>query len=81
MSCACMAASVAMVIYAHSPHPTEPLHGGSPLGLSRDRSWCHGVTIDSNSQNKYRKIVYHVVNASELEPRLMSTQEAGLSNY
>ena len=28
--CACMAASVAMVIYAHSPHLNEPLHGGSP---------------------------------------------------
>ena len=30
MSCACTAASVAMVIYAHSPHLNEPLHGGSP---------------------------------------------------
>ena len=30
MSCACMATSVAMVIYAHSPHLNEPLHGGSP---------------------------------------------------
>ena len=30
VSCACMAASVAMVIYAHSPHLNEPLHGGSP---------------------------------------------------
>ena len=29
MSCACMAASVAMVIYAHSPHLNEPLCGGS----------------------------------------------------
>ena len=29
MSYACMAASVAMVIYAHSPRLHEPLHGGS----------------------------------------------------
>ena len=28
--CACMATSVAMVIYAHSPHLNKPLHGGSP---------------------------------------------------
>ena len=30
MSCACMAASIAMVICAHSPHLIEPLHKGSP---------------------------------------------------
>ena len=35
MSCACTAASVAMVIYAHSPHLNEPLCGGSPLGSIR----------------------------------------------
>ena len=29
MSCARMATSVAMVIYAHSPHLNEPPHGGS----------------------------------------------------
>ena len=34
MSCTCMAASVAMVICAHSPHPIEPLCRGSPEGLS-----------------------------------------------
>ena len=38
MSCACMATSVAMVIYAHSTHLNEPLNGGSPLGFIRDRS-------------------------------------------
>ena len=31
-----MAASVAMVIYAHLPHLNEPLRGGSPLGFIRD---------------------------------------------
>ena len=29
VSCTCTAASVAMVIYAHSPHLNEPLHGDS----------------------------------------------------
>ena len=29
VSCTCMAASVAMVIYAHLPHLNKPLHGGS----------------------------------------------------
>ena len=29
VSCAFMATSVAMVIYAHSPHLNEPLRGGS----------------------------------------------------
>ena len=76
-----MATSVAMVIYAHSLRLNEPLHGGSPLGFIRDRSQCHGVAIDSDSQNEYRKIVHHVVNASEPEPCLLSTQEVGLSDY
>ena len=79
--CACMATSVAMVIYAHLTHLNEPLHGGSPLGFIRDRSWCHRVAFDSDSQNKYRKMVHHIANALEPEPRLLSTQEAGLSNY
>ena len=30
VSCTCMAASVAMVIYAYSPHLNKPLCGGSP---------------------------------------------------
>ena len=30
----CMAASVAMVIYIHSPHLNEPLHGGFPWDSS-----------------------------------------------
>ena len=38
MSFTCMATSVAMVIYTHSPHLNEPLHGGSPLGFIRDQS-------------------------------------------
>ena len=33
MSCACMAASVAMVIYAHSPRLNKPPHGGSHWDL------------------------------------------------
>ena len=33
MSCACTATSVAMVIYAHSPHLNEALCGGSPWDL------------------------------------------------
>ena len=81
MSCACTAASVAMVIYARLPRLNEPLCGGSPLGFIRDQSWCHGVAIDSDSPNEYRKIVHHVANASEPEPCLLSTQEAGLSDY
>ena len=81
VSCACMAASVAMVIYAHSPCLNEPLCGGSPLGFIRDQSQCHRVAFDSDSQNKYRKMVHHVVNALELGPCLLSTQEAGLSDY
>ena len=79
--CACTATSVAMVIYAHSPCLNEPLHGGSPLGLIRGQSQCHGVAFDSDSENKYHKMVHHVVNASEPGPCLLSTQEAGLSDY
>ena len=63
MLCACTAASVAMVIYAHSPRLNEPLGGGSLLGFIRDRSQCHGVTNDSDSQNEYCKIVHHIANA------------------
>ena len=54
---------------------------GSPLGFIRDRSQCHGVTFDSDFQNEYCKMVHHVANASEPGPCLLSTQEAGLSNY
>ena len=81
MSCACMAASVSMVIYAHSNCLNEPLHGGSPLGFIRDRSQCHRVAFYSDSQNEYRKMVHHVVNASEPEPHLLSTQKVRLSDY
>ena len=81
VSCACTAASVAMVIYAHSPCLNEPLRRGSPLGFIRDQSQCHGVAIDGDSENEYHKKVHHVANASELEPCLLSTQEAGLSDY
>ena len=81
MLCACMAASVAMVIYAHPPHLNKPLHGGSPVGFIRDQSQCHGVTFDSDSKNEYHKMVHHIANASELGPCLLSTQEAGLSDY
>ena len=76
-----MAASVAMVIYAHSPRLNKPLCGGSPLGFIRDRSQCHGVTFDSDSENEYHKMVHHVANTSELRPCLLSTQEVGLSDY
>ena len=81
VSYACMATSVAMVIYAHLPHLNEPLRGGSPLGFIRDQSQCHRVAFDSDSQNEYHKMVHHVTNASEPEPCLLSTQVMGLSNY
>ena len=81
VSCACMAASVAMVIYAYSPCLNEPFHGGSPLGFIRDRSQFNRVMFDSDSQNKYCKMVHHNVNALELGPCLLSTQESGLSDY
>ena len=81
MSCACRAASVAMVIYAHSPRLNEPLHGGSPLGFIRDRSQCHGVAFDSDFENEYRKMVHHVANALKPGLHLLSTQEVGLSDY
>ena len=51
------------------------------LGFIRDRNWCRGVATYSDSQNEYRKVVHHVANASEPEPRLLSTQEVGLSDY
>ena len=70
-----------MMIYAHSPHLNKPLCGGSPLGFIRDQSQCHGVAFDSDSKNEYRKMVHHVVNASEPGPHLLSTQEVGLSDY
>ena len=35
----------------------------------------------TDSQNEYHKIVHHIANASEPELRLLSTQEAGLSDY
>ena len=81
MSCVCTAASVAMVIYAHSPCLNEPLCGGSPLGFIRDQSQCHGVAFDSDSQNEYHKIVHHVANALEPESCFLSTQEVGLNDY
>ena len=70
-----------MVIYAHSPRLNEPLRGGSPLGSIRDRSQCHGVAFDSDSENEYCKMVHHVANASEPGPCLLSTQEVGLNDY
>ena len=54
VSCARMAASFAMVIYAHMTHLNEPLHWGSPLRFIRDWNQCHGVTFNGVSQNEYR---------------------------
>ena len=81
MSCTCMAASVAIVIYTHSPYLNEPLCGGSPLGFIREGSQCHRVTLDSDSQNEYRKIVHYVANVSGPKSHFLSTQEVGLNDY
>ena len=40
-----------------------------------------GVVFDSDSENEYRKMVHHIANTSEPGPHLLSTQEAGLSDY
>ena len=79
MLCTCTATSVSMVIYAHMTHLNEPLCGGSPLGFIRERSQCHGVVFDGDSQNEYHKIVRHIANISGLH--LLCIQGEGLSDY
>ena len=54
---------------------------GLSLEFIRDQNQCHGVTTYSGSQNEYHNVVHHVMNALELGLHLLSTQEAGLSDY